>query len=329
MALRWGILATGWIADVVTADLRGNGMTVTAVGSRSAAKAADFAKRHQIPTAYGSYQELVNAPDVDVVYVATPHPYHAEDSILALNAGKHVLVEKPFALNQPEAVQIAQLAQQRGLVVLEAMWTRYLPHMIRVRELLAEGALGEVRALFADHGQKLPTDPSHRIQDTNLGGGALLDLGIYPIAFAWDVFGAPEHIDAVATPSSTGVDRQTALLFTYPNGAQAVLHTLADAATPTTACLIGTEARIDIDPIWYNPANFTLRAPDGSVIERFNTPSIIGSGRHFQALALERIVASGQLEGPEQPLSESVAIMGTLDAIRRQIGLRYPAETNS
>ncbi|MDR1294366.1 MAG: Gfo/Idh/MocA family oxidoreductase [Bifidobacteriaceae bacterium] len=324
--LRWGILATGWIADVVTGDLLANGMTVTAVGSRDRARATEFAKRHRIASTYGSYRELANAPDVDAIYVATPHPFHAEGALLALDAGKHVLVEKPFALNQPQAAAIATRARERGLVALEAMWTRYLPHMIRVRELLAAGALGDVRAVFADHGQKLPTDPRHRIMDPTLGGGALLDLGIYPISFAWDVLGAPEHIDAVASPAATGVDRQTAIILTYPTGAQAVLHTVADAASATTASIIGTEARIDIDAIWYNPASFTLRAPDGGVIERFETPVIAGSGRHFQALALERIVASGALEGPELPLSESVAIVGTLDAIRRQIGLRYPGE---
>ncbi|MDR1151607.1 MAG: Gfo/Idh/MocA family oxidoreductase [Bifidobacteriaceae bacterium] len=324
--LRWGILATGWIADVVTGDLLANGMTVTAVGSRDEARAAEFAQRHGIGSAYGSYRELATAPDVDVVYVATPHPFHAQGALLALDAGKHVLVEKPFALNQPEAAAIAERARERGLVALEAMWTRYLPHMIRVRELVASGVLGEIRAVFADHGQKLSTDPHHRIMDPLLGGGALLDLGIYPLSFAWDILGAPEHIDAVATPSATGVDRQTAILLTYPTGAQAVLHAVADAASATTASVIGTDARIDIDPIWYNPANFTLRAPDGTAIERFVSPAIAGSGRHLQALALERIVASGELEGPELPLTESVAIMGTLDAIRRQIGLRYPGE---
>jgi predicted dehydrogenase len=324
--LRWGILATGWIADTVTSDLIANGFAVTAVGSRDLAKARRFADKHEIKSAYGSYAELVAAPDVDVVYVATPHPFHAEGALAALDAGKHVLVEKPFALNAGQAAAIAERARNRGLIALEAMWTRFLPHMIRVREILADGALGEIRAVFADHGQSLPTDPGHRIQAPELGGGALLDLGIYPISLAWQVLGAPEHIDAISTPTATGVDRQTAIILGYRSGAQAVLHTVSDAASPTTASIIGTTARIDIDPVWYTPTSFVLRDPDGTIVERFDSPPIIGSGRHFQAAALERIAAEGASEGPEIPLSESVAIVGTLDAIRRQIGLRYPGE---
>ncbi|MDR1427509.1 MAG: Gfo/Idh/MocA family oxidoreductase [Bifidobacteriaceae bacterium] len=324
--LRWGILATGWIADIVTSDLRLNGFTVTAVGSRDLARARVFAAEHGIASAYGSYEELVAADDVDVVYIATPHPFHAANALMALSAGKHVLVEKAFTLNAAQAAAVADLARERGLVAMEAMWTRYLPHMARLRELLADHALGEVKAVFADHGQKLPSDPSHRIQNPALGGGALLDLGIYPISFAWQVFGEPEHIDAVSTPTATGVDAQTAVVFTYPDGAQALTHMVLDAASPTVATVIGTEARVDIDPAWYMPTSFTLRGPDGTIRERYTTPPISGSGRHFQAAALERIVASGQLEGPELPLWETVAIMGTLDAIRRQIGLRYPSE---
>jgi predicted dehydrogenase len=323
--LRWGILATGWIADVVTSDLTRNGFDVAAVGSRSLDKAHAFAAKHGISQAFGSYEDLVEA-GIDAVYVATPHPYHAECAIAALKAGKHVLVEKPFTLNRGQAEAVAAAAEAGGLVALEAMWTRYLPHMVRLRELLTSGALGEVRAVFADHGQKLPTDPAHRLQDPALGGGALLDLGIYPISFAFDVLGTPEHIDAIATPTPTGVDRQTALLFGYASGAQAILHSVLDAASATGAAVIGTEARIDIDPVWYTPTSFTLRGPDGGVREHFVTPPITGSGRHFQAAALERIVASGQLEGPELPLTQTVEIVGTLDAIRRQIGLTYPGE---
>jgi predicted dehydrogenase len=325
--LRWGILATGGIARVVTEDLLLNGFTVTGVGSRDLAKARQFAEDFSIASAYGSYEDLLAAPDVDAVYIATPHPFHAPGALAALDAGKHVLVEKPFALNQPQAAAIADRARLKGLVALEAMWTRYLPPMIRVRQLLADGALGELRAVFADHGQKLPTDPANRMQAPELGGGALLDLGIYPISFAWQVFGAPDHIDAVSTPTPTGVDRQTAIILTYRGGEQAVIHTVLDAATPNQASVIGTEGRIDIDPVWYTPTSFTHLSADGRVLERFETPPLAGSGRHLQAEALERLVAAGELEGSELPLGESVAIMGTLDAIRRQIGLRYPDES--
>jgi predicted dehydrogenase len=324
--LRWGILATGGIADVVTEDLLANGFTVTGVGSRSLGKAEQFAARHGIAQAYGSYSGLLAANDVDAVYIATPHTLHAANALAALDAGKHVLLEKPFALNATEANAVVTSARERRLVVLEAMWTRYLPHMIRLREILAAGTLGEVRAVYADHGQKLPSDARHRLQNPNLGGGALLDLGIYPVSFAWQVLGAPEHINALATPTRTGVDAQTAMIFSYPNGAEAVLHTALDAASPNRASVIGTEARVDIDPVWYMPTDFTVYAPDGSTIEHYTTGPVAGSGRHFQAAALERIVEAGQLEGPELPLDETVAIMASLDAVRRQIGLRYPGE---
>ena len=191
--LRWGILGTGWIARQMTSDLAINGSTVTAVGSRTQEKADAYAAEFGIPPAHGSYEALVADPEVDVIYVATPHPSHVADATLALNAGKHVLLEKPYTINAAEARVVADLASERGLVVLEAMWTRWMPHMIRLREIIAAGTLGDVRTVIVDHNQKLSQDPAHRLQDPALGGGALLDLGIYPVSFAWDVFGAPDH----------------------------------------------------------------------------------------------------------------------------------------
>jgi predicted dehydrogenase len=295
------------------------------VGSRTQAAADAFAATHRIPRAHGSYEALAADPDVDVIYVSTPHPFHAEGALLALEHGKHVLVEKPFTLNAAEARQVVDLAAAKGLVVLEAMWTRWLPHMVRVRELIAAGALGEVRAVLADHDQKLPLDPEHRIQNPALGGGALLDLGIYPVSFAWDVFGAPSSVHAISSPTATGVDRQTAIILGYPGGEQAVLHTQLDARGPSTAAVIGTEARIQIDPVWYTPTSFSLIDPSDAVIERFDQ-KVPGRGMQFQAAELERLVAAGAIAGSILPPEQSVAIMGTLDEIRRQIGLRYPGE---
>ena len=189
--LRWGILATGGIAHMFTKDLRTAGLDIAAVGSRRADAARAFADEFEIPHAHDSYEALVDDPDVDIVYVATPHPAHADNAILALEHGKHVLVEKPFTLNAAEAARVRDVAAANGLLAMEAMWTRYLPHMVRIRELLAEGALGDVRAVTADHTQSISTDPAHRLNALELGGGALLDLGIYPVSFAWDVLGAP------------------------------------------------------------------------------------------------------------------------------------------
>lgn len=323
--LRWGILGTGGIARAFTTDLNLTGFTVSAVGSRTQAAADAFAATHGIPRAHGGYEALAADPDVDVIYVSTPHPFHAEGALLALEHGKHVLVEKPFTLNAAEARQVVDLAAAKGLVVLEAMWTRWLPHMVRVRELIAAGALGEVRAVLADHDQKLPLDPEHRIQNPALGGGALLDLGIYPVSFAWDVFGAPSSVHAISSPTATGVDRQTAIILGYPGGEQAVLHTQLDARGPSTAAVIGTEARIQIDPVWYTPTSFSLIDPSDAVIERFEQ-KVPGRGMQFQAAELERLVAAGAIAGSILPPEQSVAIMGTLDEIRRQIGLRYPGE---
>ena len=323
--LRWGILATGGIAHAFTNDLKLNGFTVQAVGSRSQAAADEFAAEFGIPNAHGSYEALVADPEVDVVYVSTPHPLHAAGARLVLDAGKHVLVEKPFTLNAREAQEIADLAAARGLLALEAMWTRYLPHMVRIRELIADGALGEVRTLLVDHTQKLPDDPGHRINALELGGGALLDLGIYPVSFAWDLFGAPLTIQSTATFKRTGADAQIANLFAYDEGRIASMLSASDTLGPNTAAVIGTLARIEIDRVWYTPTSFRVVAADGTIAEEFRS-EVTGRGMHFQAEAVERLVAEGNLRGDLLTIDESVAIMGTLDTIREQIGLRYPGE---
>ena len=324
--LRWGILGTGWIANSFVTDLkRLSDHSVVAVGSRSAESSAAFARKHGVLRAHASYEALVSDPEVDVVYVTTPHPWHYPNTMMALDAGKPVLVEKPFAMDARQAQGMVDTARRKGLLLVEAMWTRFLPHMVRIRELLAAGALGEVRGLIADHDQKITTDPTHRLQDPALGGGALLDLGIYPVSFAWDVFGEPSSTYALSSPTPTGVDQNTAIVFGYPQGGKAVLHTTLDARGPSTAVIIGTDARIEIEPVWYNAVSFDLIDPDGAVLEHFDG-SVEGRGMQYQAAEIERIIASGELAGTALPPEESVAIMGSMDEIRRQIGLRYPGE---
>jgi predicted dehydrogenase len=323
--LRWGILATGGIARAFTNDLKLNGLTVQAVGSRSQASAEAFASEFDLPNVHGSYESLAADPEVDVVYVATPHPLHAASARMMLEAGKHVLVEKPITLNRREAEELADLAASRGLLALEAMWTRYLPHMARIREILADGALGEVRTLIVDHTQKLSDDPLHRINALDLGGGALLDLGVYPVSFAWDLFGAPATIQSTATFKPTGADAQVATIFGYRGDRMASMLTASDVLGPNTATVIGTDARIEIDRTWYMPTTFRVVASDGAVVEEFRS-EVVGRGMHFQAEAVERLVAEGNLRGDLLTIDESIAIMGTLDAIRDEIGLRYPGE---
>jgi predicted dehydrogenase len=323
--LRWGILGTGWIADSFVSDIIASGMTVSAVGSRSQESADAFAARHGIPTAHPSYEALAADPDVDVIYVATPHPMHAENAKLALRGGKHVLVEKPFTLNAAEAREVVDLAAEKQLVVLEAMWTRWLPHMVRLREVIAAGTIGDVRTVIADHNQKLPSDPEHRINAPELGGGALLDLGIYPVSFAWDVLGEPQSVIAISSPTTTGVDRQTAMLLGYADGQQAVLHTALDTAGPNTASVIGTAGWIAIRDTFYTPTSFTVYDSAGAVVEEF-AETVPERGMQFQAAEIERRITEGASDGDILTPDESVAIMRTLDEVRRQIGLAYPGE---
>lgn len=326
--LRWGILATGGIATAFASDLRTAGLDVVAVGSRSQESADEFAARFDIPRAHGSYIDLAEDPEVDIIYVATPHPMHHEDARLALQNGKHVLVEKAFTLNRAEAEDLRSLAAEKGLLAMEAMWTRYLPHMVRLREIIAEGTLGEIRSVSADHTQSLPTDPEHRINALSLGGGALLDLGIYPISFIWDVLGAPDEISATARLLETGADAEVATIMTHAGGAISTSLSSSRTVGPNTAVVLGTDARIEIDRIWYTPTSFRVIAADGTVLEEYDS-EVEGRGMQYQAFAAEGAVAAGDIAGEllALPIAESVEIMGTLDEIRRQIGVVYPSES--
>jgi predicted dehydrogenase len=323
--IRWGILATGWIADLFVKDLLLTGHTVTAVGSRSQANADRFAARFGIRNAHASYESLAADPEVDVIYIATPHPMHAANAKMALAAGKHVLIEKPFTLNASEAEDVVALAQARGLVALEAMWTRFLPHMVNVRKVVASGVLGQLTSVIADHTQDLPDDPAHRMNALELGGGALLDLGIYPISFAWDILGEPQSIQATATFRATGADSQVATLFKYASGAIALTLSASNAAGPTRATVLGTEGRIEIDKVWYEPTSFRVYDNNSKVIQEFKSV-IVGRGMQFEADETERLIRAGKTAGEIMPPSETVAIMRSLDIIRSQIGLTYPYE---
>ncbi|MDY7526563.1 MULTISPECIES: Gfo/Idh/MocA family oxidoreductase [unclassified Cryobacterium] len=323
--IRWGILATGGIAHAFTSDLILAGHTVQAVGSRSQAGADAFATEFGIPTAHGSYEALAADPEVDIVYVSTPHPFHAANATLALNNGKHVLIEKPITLNAREAREITELAAEKGLLVLEGMWTRFLPHMRRIREIIAAGTLGDVHTLIADHTQDLPDDPGHRLNSMQLGGGALLDLGVYPITFASELFGTPETILAAATFKATGADAQVATTFRYPGGQIAVTLSASDTAGTNTAVILGTLGRIEIDAVWYSPTSFRVLNRSGEVLESY-VSAVNGRGMQFQAVEAERVIRAGLTESDLLPVAEMVSIMGTLDTVRERIGLRYPGE---
>ena len=323
--LRWGILATGGIAHAFARDLRTAGLDLRAVGSRRLEGARAFAEEFDVARVHGSYEALAADDEIDIVYIATPHPMHAENALLLLEHGKHVLIEKPFTLNADQAIAVRDLARAKGLLAMEAMWTRYLPHMIRIREIIESGTLGEIRAVFADHTQRISDDPAHRLNALELGGGALLDLGIYPVSFAWDMLGAPTSITATARLGGTGADTEVATIFTHASGAVSTTLSSSRAAGPNTAHVVGTEGRIDIDRVWYTPTSFRVTAPDGTVLEEF-VSDVEGRGMQFQALATEEPIAGGATDSERLPIDETVAIMETLDAVRRQIGLRYPEE---
>ncbi len=324
-ALRWGILGPGGIARAFASDLRTAGLDLVAVGSRSAESAGAFAAEFDVARTHGSYEALVADPEVDIVYIATPHPFHAEQAILALEHGKHVLVEKPFALTGAEAAAVRDVAVERGLLAMEAMWTRYLPHMARIRDVVASGALGDIRALMADHTQLISSDPAHRLNALELGGGALLDLGIYPVSFAWDILGEPLAITASARLGETGADTEIATVMSHVSGALSTSLSASRAAGPNTAHIIGTEARIDIDRVWYSATSFRVVAADGTVLEEYAS-DIAGRGMQYQALAAQQYLAEGLTDSPLLPIDETVAIMSTLDEIRQLVGVRYPGE---
>jgi predicted dehydrogenase len=321
----WGILATGGVARAFTRDLLLHGHRVLAVGSRTPEAAKSFAAELGLPRAYGSYEELVADPDVDVIYIATPHNFHAANAELALEHGKHVLVEKAFTLTGDQALRIAELGRQKNLVVLEAMWTRFLPHMAHVRSLIEAGRLGEVRSVHADHTQRLPQEDEHRLNNLRLGGGALLDLGIYPISFAWDILGRPTDVQARAVFRSSGVDTSVATIFQHENGGISTTYSSSQTRGSNTASILGTEGRIEIAAVWYGPAPVTLIANDGTVVDVFDQP-VSGRGMQYQAAELERLIAAGRTASPLITPEESVGIMHTMDTIRATIGLRYPDE---
>jgi predicted dehydrogenase len=316
MSIKWGVLGTGGIAREFTEDVLGHTeMSVAAVGSRNLEKAKAF--REGIK-AFGSYEELV-ASDVDAIYVATPHQAHCENTVLALNAGKPVLCEKPFAVNASQAKEMASAAKNNNLLLMEAMWTRYLPHIQKVRELIHE--LGEIHNVQADHGQSLMH--INRLTDPNYAGGALLDLGIYPISFTYFVFGKPEKVTAKAIIEN-GVDLQTSAIFEYSGGRQAVINTVMNSKTPTAASINGTKARLELQTSFYRPTDMRIVYNDGRTIEFKN--EYRGHGLREQAIYFEKMLITGKKDSELLPISETVSIMETLDEIRSQIGLKYPIE---
>jgi predicted dehydrogenase len=320
----WGILGPGGIARAFAKDLNFiQGHTIAAVGSRSLKNAQGFSETFG-GTAYGSYEELVGDPSIDAIYVATPHPAHHDNVILALNAGKPVLCEKPFAVDAQQAQAMVDAASRNSVALMEAMWARFLPHYAKVRELVDSGVLGPIHSIHADHGQRLADQGIARLVEPDLAGGALLDLGIYPVSFAHMILGNPSNITSQAVMTERGVDAQTSMIFSYDSGAQAVLTTTMMEQTPCRAVVAGLNGWLEIDRTFYNPAAMRIVLNDGTVTEYPNTYA--GHGLREQAEVFKQLVISGKFESDILTWADTVDIMKSLDTVRAQIGLKYPFE---
>lgn len=327
--LKWGVIATGRIATKVTADIALlEDAVLHAVSSRSADTAAAFAERFGFTTSYGNhdgvngYQRLIDDPEVEVVYITTPHGQHHEVVKAALLGGKHVLCEKPFTINAAEAEELMGIATERGLFLMEAVWTRFLPSAHRAWDLVHTGELGDIRWLQADLGFTAPDNPTSRLWDPEAGGGALMDLTVYPLTWAIGSLGFPDSVSAIGTLNADGVDLQTSVTLRYSNGAHAQLTSSFIAACPGQATICGSTGWLKTGggPL-HNPTELTVKAGDGEVsVEHFDQ---VGSGYTYEFREVTRCIQQGLTESPSMPLDDTLKTMRLLDAIRSQIGLQY------
>ncbi|UVW28524.1 Gfo/Idh/MocA family protein [Massilia sp. H6] len=324
-AVRWGILGTGKIARAFATALADvPGAVLAAVASRSLDKAHAFAGEFGATASFGSYQELLDADDIDLVYVATPHPQHAENALMALRAGKGVLVEKPFTMNLREAGQVVALARSRGLFLMEAMWTRFLPAFDEVRRIIDSGEIGEVSQVVADFGFTATFGPEHRVFNPLLGGGALLDLGIYPLSIAAALLGPVAAVKAQAQMGATGVDVQTGFTLQHEGGGMSACSCSFLARTPCELTVSGTRGHVRMNTMFHRARSVTVTLDDGST-RTVDTP-YLGNGYVHEVLEAQRCFLAGLTESPSMPLGETLALMGVMDEIRRQIGLTYDAD---
>ena len=322
--INWGILATGGIAAAMAKGLaRVPDAHLAAVGSRTKEAADKFGRRFNIPKRYGSYEDLALDPEIDVVYVSTPHNLHFENCLMLIREGKAVLCEKPFTINAPQAAEVISLARKKKSFIMEAMWTRFLPAVVKVREILLNGLLGEIRMLFASFGFKAEFDPLHRLFNPFLGGGALLDVGVYPVSFASMVFGQPSRMSSECHLGETGVDEQSAVLLRYGPGQMAVLAAAVRTEIPQDAYIIGTEGRLRVFSPWWQSQKLSLKFGKREKVLKY---PFKGNGFSFEAEEVMACLREGRLESDIMPVDESLSIMETMDQIRAQWGLKYPME---
>jgi len=322
--LRWGMIGCGRIANSLAGGIAlSEGSQLVAAAARDLDRAEAFAEKHGATRAYGSYEELVNDEDIDAVCVATVHATHASSTLLALRAGKHVLCEKPFAMNATEAAAMIDEARRTKRFLMEAMWTRFLPNIVRLRELIAEGAIGEVRMVHADFGYRTPWNPTGRTLDPAAGGGALLDAGVYPLSLASMLLGKPLELTGVAYLGETGVDEQFAATLRYDAGRLAVASGAVRTNTHKQAWIVGTDGQILLEPGWWGGSKLTLFRPYHK--EELEFP--YAANRYvYEVDEVVRCVAAGKPESEIMPLDETLELLRTMDALRDQWGLKYPGE---
>jgi len=322
--LRWGIMGTGWIAERFVSALHASTtQTVVAAGSRSPERSAAFAARLGIPRTFGSYHDLVDSADIDVVYIATEHTAHVTCAEAALNAGKPVLVEKPLAMNAADAARIVNLAAEAGLFCMEAFWTYSLPKFDIIRQILDTGMLGDIQTILADIGEDLTGN--RRVMSVEKAGGPMLDLGTYVFGLAHWVLGPQTLVAASGQDHTSGVNGQLSALLTDAANRQTLLHTSVIGDTPTTAVIAGSAATLVIHGPFYQPGAFHVRFKDGETLT-YDEPAISHEGLFWQAAEVARCIADGKLESPLRPLADSLATLSTMDEVRRELGIRYPGE---
>jgi predicted dehydrogenase len=320
--IRWGVVGPGRIAENVMGDFAHvPGARPVAVASRSADRARAFAERHGIERAHGSYADILTDPDVDVLYVATPHPQHHAIALSAIDAGKALLVEKAFTATPAGAAEVVDRARERGVFVMEAMWTRFQPAVVAVRDLIADGAIGEVRSVQADLGVSREFDPADRLFALELGGGALLDVGVYVVSFAQMLLGTPDTVTATGSRFPTGVDAEAALLLGWADGRSATLTTSLRHHTPGQARVFGTAGWIDVLPRFHHPDTIVLHRA-GAEPETITRPAT-GVGYAHELAEVSECLRAGRTESAVMPLADTLAVQTVLGEAAGQLGVRH------
>jgi scyllo-inositol 2-dehydrogenase (NADP+) len=321
--IKWGILSTGWIAHKFTTALQVvEHSEIYAVGSRTLGGARKFAAEFNIPHAYGSYEELVNDPDVDVIYIGTPHNLHLEHTVLALEHHKHVLCEKPFGVNRREATMMIEKAKEKKLFLMEALWSRFLPNIIKTKELVDSGAIGKVRLLTAAFSIRSDNGPEHRHYNLDLCGGTILDTGIYNVFLSLLILGQPKAFAAIAGLGPQGGDNTCSYTFKYDNDTLAIMYSSFLANPSIVAEIHGDKGKIYLEHLWFCPGKVKVSYFDGK--EEAFTFDIKNNGYEYEAEEVVRCILDGKTESELMSWGDSLRLIGMLDAIRKECGVVYP-----